>query len=189
MICLVGNRPILQVGDHQVVAYNVEWIEIALYRASIAADRDDFPFIAEIRDGIVHYLENRCPLRLLPIEDLYGRMRRMLERIGCEAIGNHLTILTPPIRVSLVDPATKTSEDFENCFYQQLLEIVLDLRRLGTEEVIFFELHEAARTLCGTKTWDEQCDKTLKEISDFLKKTAEQNSTPDSQLTLTLETA
>ena len=95
MICLVGNRPVLQVGNHQIVGYGVDWIETALNRASVAADRDDFPFINDIRDGIVHYLENKCPLRLLPIEDLYARMSRMLERIGCAAISDHLKILTP----------------------------------------------------------------------------------------------
>jgi len=40
MICHVGKRPVLQIGDHQVTGYDTAWIEIALMRAVVAADRD-----------------------------------------------------------------------------------------------------------------------------------------------------
>ncbi|GHC52064.1 hypothetical protein [Roseibacillus persicicus] len=189
MICLVGNRPVLQVGNHQIVGYGVTWIETALSRASIAADRDDFPFIEDIRDGIIHYLENKCPLRLLPIEDLYARMRRMLDRIGCSAIGDHLKILTPPVTLSLARTAREMPAGFELGFFQRLGAEVDALHQLGTEEVHFTEIHEATLILVGVKSWNSDCEAFKHEILAFLEKTAERNSTPQSQLLLTLDAA
>ena len=189
MICLVGNRPVLQVGNHQIVGYGVDWIETALNRASVAADRDDFPFIEDIRDGIIHYLESKCPLRLLPIEDLYARMGRMLEKIGCAAISDQLKVLTPPVTLSLARAAREVEPGFELGFFQMLRNEVDALHHLGTEEVHFTEIREAALILVGTKRWNPACETFQRDILAFLEKTAERNSTPQSQLLLTLEAA
>ena len=189
MICLVGNRPVLQVGNHQIVGYGVDWIETALNRASVAADRDDFPFIDDIRDGIIHYLENKCPLRLLPIEDLYARMSRMLERIGCTAISTQLKILTPPVTLSLARTAREIEAGFELAFFQKLGAEVDSLHLLGTEEVHFTEIREATLILVGAKRWNNTCASFQRDILAFLEKTAERNSTPHSQLILTLDAA
>jgi hypothetical protein len=187
MICIAGKRPVLQVGNHQVVGYDVDWIETALDRASVAADRDDFPFITDIRDGIIHYLEEKCPLRTLPIEDLYARMRRMLERIGCAAIAENLQLLTPPVTLSLASTARKLSSEFELGFFQTLRAEVDSLHQLGTEEVHFTGITEAALILVGTETWNKNCEAFKREILAFLEKTAETNSTPESQLLFTLD--
>ena len=99
MICLVGKLPVLKVGRHQVSSYDTAWIDVALQRAAHSCDRADFPFIDDIRDGILHYLEHKCPWRVLPLEDLFERMKRMLRRIGCDAIAvsyTHLTLPTTP---------------------------------------------------------------------------------------------
>ena len=105
MICLVGKLPVLKIGSHQVPVYGTEWIDRALARAAESANRADFPFIDDIRDGVLHYLEHKCPWRLLPIEDLFARMKRMLCRIGCEEIAKHLEPLAPPIKVSIARAA------------------------------------------------------------------------------------
>jgi hypothetical protein len=187
MICLIGKRPVLQVGNHQIIGYDVDWIETALDRASVAADRADFPFIGDIRDGVIHYLEEKCPLRLLPIEDLYARMQRMLERIGCTAIAEHLKLLTPPVTLSLASTARNLSSEFELGFFQTLRSEVDNLHHLGTEEVHFTGIEEATRLLVGSSTWNKDCEAFKGEILTFLEKTAERNSTPQSQLFLTLD--
>ena len=86
MISLIGNRPALQIGRYQVIDYDTAWLDDALRRAATAADHADFPFVDDIRSGIEKYLETKCPLKLLHLEDLYDRMRRMLVKIGCEKI-------------------------------------------------------------------------------------------------------
>ena len=94
MISLIGNRPALQIGRHQVIDYDTACLSDALRRAAQAAEREDFPFVEDIRSGIVQYLETKCPLRLLPIADLFERMRKMLLKIGFESIdGRPATIV------------------------------------------------------------------------------------------------
>jgi len=111
MICLVGKLPVLKIGRHQVPVYGTEWIDRALARAAESANRADFPFIDDIRDGVLHYLEHKCPWRLLPIEDLFARMKRMLCRIGCEEIAKNLEPLAPPIKVSIARAAREAGND------------------------------------------------------------------------------
>ena len=120
MICLVGKLPVLQVGRHQVAGYGTEWIDVALHRAARSCDRADFPFINDIRDGILHYLEHKCPWRVLPLEDLFERMKRMLRRIGCDAIANNLNPLAPPITLSIARAAREAGNGFELVFFQKL---------------------------------------------------------------------
>ena len=67
-----------------MIDYDTAWLDVALERAALAADHEDFPFVADIRGGIVKYLETKCPLKLLNLEDLFERMRKMLVKIGCE---------------------------------------------------------------------------------------------------------
>ncbi|RYD61291.1 MAG: hypothetical protein EOP83_17385, partial [Verrucomicrobiaceae bacterium] len=100
MISLIGNRPALQIGRYQVIDYDTAWLDDALRRAATAAEHEDFPFIADIRAGIVQYLETKCPLKLLHLEDLFDRMRKMLVKIGCERIAEKLEPLAPPVTVS-----------------------------------------------------------------------------------------
>ncbi|MBK1834914.1 hypothetical protein [Roseibacillus ishigakijimensis] len=189
MICLVGNRPILQVGNHQIVGYEVDWIETALRRASLAADRDDFPFIEEVRDGVIYYLEHKCSLRLLPIEDLYGRMRHMLDKIGCSAIARELRVLTPPLTLSLARTARKIPAGFELGFFQELRKLLDEVHQLGAEEVRFTEIQEATLLLAGTRDWDSRCEKMQREVLDFLEMTAQGKETANGKLALKLEAA
>ena len=86
MISLIGNRPALQIGRYQVIDYDTSWLDDALKRAALAAEHEDFPFIADIRSGIVQYLETKCPLKLLHLYDLFDRMRNMLVKFVCERI-------------------------------------------------------------------------------------------------------
>ena len=149
MICLVGKLPVLKVGRHHVSSYDTAWIDVALQRAAHSCDRADFPFIDDIRDGILHYLEHKCPWRVLPLEDLFERMKRMLRRIGCDAIADNLKPLAPPITLSIARAAREAGNGFELAFYRKLQEEIDDLHARGAEEFHFTELRESARILLG----------------------------------------
>ncbi|MGC6427245.1 MAG: hypothetical protein ACON5H_09665 [Akkermansiaceae bacterium] len=168
MICLVGNLPVLQVGHHQVVGYGTEWIDEALNRAANECDRDDFPFIDEIRDGVLHYLEHRCPLRVLPLDDLYQRMESMLHKIGCDAIANQLKPLAPPVRVSLARWAREAGNGFELVFFCLLTEDLNTLAECGAEVISFSDIQESAMILRGKKSFTKDCAKLALEIIDFV---------------------
>lgn len=169
MISFIGNRPALQIGRHQVLDYDTAWLDRALRRAAVAAEFEDFPFVEDIRGGVVQYLENQCPLRLLDLADLFERMRRMLVKIGWERIAENLRPLAPPVTISLVRAATEAGNGFELAFFETLRAELAELRSAGAEEIRFVGLRESALILRGiTGKWDKQCDAMLAEIESFL---------------------
>lgn len=168
MISLIGNRPALQIGRYQVIDYDTEWLDDALRRAARAADHEDFPFVADIRSGIVKYLETKCPLKLLHLEDLYDRMRKMLVKIGCERIAEKLEMLAPPVTVSLVHTAMEAGNGFELAFFETLRSELGDLRAAGAKEIRFTGLRESTLILRGTAKWNKHCENLLTEIEAFL---------------------
>jgi hypothetical protein len=168
VISLIGNRPALQIGRYQVIDYDTEWLDSALHRAALAANHEDFPFVADIRSGIVQYLETKCPLKLLPLDELYDRMRRMLIRIGCEKIAEKLEPLAPPVTVSLVRAAMEAGNGFELAFFEMLRSELANLRAAGAEEIRFTGLKESAMILRGAAKWNKQCQALLIEIEMFI---------------------
>lgn len=168
MIALIGNRPVLQVGRHQVPDYDTAWLGRALQRAARAADLEGFPFIDEIRQGIEEYLESKCALELLPLPALYDRLRRMLEMIGCATIAAKLEPLAPPVTLCLAHAARRAGNGFELAFFQQLRAELEELREVGVEEIHFVHLRESIQLLCGVDDWKPECDRLLGEIRSFI---------------------
>jgi hypothetical protein len=187
MICLVGKLPVLQIGRHQVAGYGTGWIDVALKRAAESSDRADFPFINDIRDGVLHYLEHKCPWRLLPIEDLFERMRRMLRRIGCDAIADKLQPLAPPLTVSIARAAREADNGFELVFFQKLQNEIDDLRTRGAEEFRFTDLRESAQILRGAARWNRACEHLHREILAFLQNFAQQPVPERRRIHLTID--
>lgn len=169
MISLIGNRPALQIGRYQVIDYDTAWLDDALIRAARAADHEDFPFVEDIRGGIVKYLETKCPLKLLQLEELFDRMRRMLVKIGCERIAEKLVPLAPPVTVSLVRAAMEAGNGFELAFFETLRTELSDLKAAGAEEIRFTGLRESSLILRGCSKWNKQCEGLLAEIHAFLR--------------------
>ena len=168
MISYIGNRPALQIGTHQVFDYDTSWLEDALRRAARAADHEDFPLVSEIRNGVELYLENQCALRLLQLEDLFERMRKMLVKIGCERIAEKLEPLAPPLTFSLVAAARSAGNGFELAFFETIRVELALLRGDGAEEIRLLGLRESALILRGKSKWNRQCDTMLAEITTFL---------------------
>ena len=168
MIALIGNRPALQIGRYQVIDYDTAWLDVALERAARAAQHEDFPFVADIRGGIIKYLETKCPLKLLQLDELYDRIRRMLIKIGCESIAAHLQPLAPPLTISLVRAAQEAGNGFELAFFATLRGELRELSAAGAEEIHFSGMRESSLILRGTTKWNKQCDRLLEEIRNFL---------------------
>jgi len=187
MICLVGNRPVLQIGRHQVTGYDTEWLRETIKHGAIAAEREDFPFIDDVIEGIVHYLENKCPLRVLTIEELHARVRRMLERIGCGAIAQNLPLISPPVTLSLKRAAKEAGNGFELAFFNQIHDEIEDLRIHGVKELCFTGTRDCVKMLRGVERWTTPCELLHNEILDFLKTHGHSNlhNQPEIRLNLT----
>lgn len=169
LIAILGNRPALQVGHQQVIDYDTAWLDSALEQAARAANREDFPYLTDIRNGVVEYLESKCSLKLLKIEDLYDRVRRMLIMIGCDTIAEELEPVAPPVTVCLVAAAMEAGNGFELAFFEKLRTELSQLRDQGVQEIRFTGLRESSLILRGSETWNHHCDRLLGEIELFLK--------------------
>ncbi|WP_411826817.1 hypothetical protein [Luteolibacter sp. AS25] len=187
MISFIGNRPALQIGSHQVLDYDTSWLEDAIRRAATAADHEDFPMVSEIRNGIELYLENKCALRLLHLEDLFERMRKMLVTIGCAPIAEKLQPLAPPMTVSLIRAAQSAGNGFELAFFDTIRTELFELREAGAEEINFTGLRESARILRGEKKWSKTCETLFNEIHNFLIACDKEVSSAQGPMRLNLE--
>lgn len=187
MISLIGNRPALQIGRYQVIEYDTAWLDDALRRAALAAEHEDFPFVADICGGIVQYLETKCPLKLLHLDELFERMRKMLVKIGCERIAEKLEPLAPPVTVSLVRAAMEAGNGFELAFFETLRTELGDLRAAGAEVIRFTGLRESAMILRGAAKWNKKCESLHSEIEAFLKAWDSDLVKSDRQIGLCLE--
>lgn len=168
MICFIRNRPALQVGRHQVLDYGMEWLETALRRAAAGAEIDEFPFLDEVRDGIERYLETACSLQTLPIEDLFERLRGMLERIGCAPIASHLRMLAPPLTLPLPIIARSAGNAFELAFFESLRTELGMLVAAGAEEIELLGLEDAVREMRGGGPWNAGCQRFADEVRSYV---------------------
>lgn len=169
LIAWNGNRPVLQVGRHQVSCYDSQWLRDALCHAMHAAECDDFPFADEICQGIFQYLENKCALRLLPLEQLFERMEKMLERIGCESIARELRPLAPPVQVCLQNLAKESGCEIEMVFFMKLRHEIEDLQGAGGFEIRLLHARECVMQILQVQKWDKGCERLMREICQFLR--------------------
>ena len=156
--------PVLKVGEYQISNYDTHWIRCAIEHAAERANQPHFIFIDDIYNGIIHYLEHKCPLSLLLIEDLYERISHTLKRIGCESIANALQIECPPITISLERTAKEAGNGYELAFYQILHTEMRDLKKLGVKEVFFSEIKESVLILQQSSYWHDDCEQLEKDI-------------------------
>ena len=170
MICIAGNLPILQIGRYQVTGYSTQWIRHAIDQAAHRACLEDFAFTDDIYEGVVHYLESKCSLRLLKIEDLYKRVSHMLSRIGYATIANALEPMAPPVTISLERAARDAGCGFELAFFKDLQNELRELKQTGATEVYFSHVDECVRILRQTDKWDRKCEELAADILDWLEK-------------------
>ena len=174
MICIVGNLPVLQVGRYQVTGYSTQWIRKAIEQAAERVQQDEFAFTDDVYEGVIHYLEHKCSLRLLQLDDLYKRIAHMLSRIGYGSIANALEPLAPAVTISLERAARDAGDGYELAFFHELQTELLELKSTGATDVYFSNVEECVHILKQTDTWTSDCIELEADIIDWLKKVGTQ---------------
>lgn len=187
MISFIGNRPAIQIGPYQVVDYDVAWLDDALRRAAAKAEVGDVPFLGEIRAAVVLYLESKCSLRLMHLEDLYAKLRRMLEQIGCQPIAEQLEPVAPPVTVSLVRAVLEAGNGFELALFAKLRGNLGELREVGAEKVRLVGVRPGILALRGVDKWTSACDGLLSELHSFVSAWNHEQLAATRRLWVTLE--
>lgn len=128
MIAAEYSRPLLQTGQCVVADYDLQWLEDVLHEAAQEAGVY-LPYAREVAEGVLTYLEEFCPLKALPLEYLFARMRHLLCEMGLPRIAESLHPQLPPVDIELDTMAGE--EPLPLFFYTKLKQRMDDLRRLG----------------------------------------------------------
>ena len=165
MIAFKNNRPVLQTGHCVISDYDREWLSNLLQEAAEAAGTT-LPLKDEIAAGILLYLETECPLRAVPLDYLFDRMRRLLEQIGLPLIAANLRKQTPPVDIDLDALAEETPLPL--FFYTELKRRMDNLRSIGLDTYHFSGKKECSLALGDRQRVCPTQRRALEELDAFL---------------------
>lgn len=174
MICFKKFRPVLRVGSHHVTDYGNEWLKRGLLAAGTKAECEIRPFLADLVAGIEHFLEHRCSLRVLKVEELAERIRAMLGQVGLDQVAKQLPPIAPPVTLDLEEFAAK--HPYELSFFDQVRREADRLAALGVRDLEFRGMQEAVLLLNGKKRWTPACSRSKEELLLFLLDLRQQQS-------------
>lgn len=169
MIANISRRPFLRVGKYCITSYNEEWLARALDLAAINIGGDVSPFREDLIAGVMHYLEQVCPERVLSVENLYQKIRSMLKNVGMEPLAENLPVITPHVTIDLFELAGENP--FPLFFYHTLRQELSDLRNSGVDSCAFSGLKKCAMTMEQARRWSRNCERTAGEILSLIQDT------------------
>ncbi len=166
MIRPLSFKPFLQIGRYQVSQYDESWLRDAIVSAGQAANHDMDVLVDDLVSGVNHYLEHRCPKRVLKVESLIDRISLMLDQVGLSAVAQELPAAAPPVTIAL-DELAKEGR-YELAFFGTLRNDIEDLREHGVSELRFTGMREAIFALTGAARWSPRCRGMQDELEAFL---------------------
>lgn len=169
MIAASYTRPMLQTGQCIVADYDLQWLESVLQDAAREAGVT-LPFRREVAAGMLMYLEERCPLKAMPLEYLFARMRHLLREIGLPLIAEHLHEQMPPVDIELDELACEAPLPL--FFYAELKQRMDDLRSRGLTTYRFSGAHRCSLLLGGRSRACPTQRRALHELQSFLARQA-----------------
>ncbi len=172
MIALPAQLPLLRVGRYATASYGKDWLEESIREAARAAGEVDWWFTPDIVRSLMIYLRERFPGSTITLEELGGKIRGILERIGFEEIGARVALTPPTVSLSLDEMAREAGEGFELRFFQLLDARLEELTGLGASAIALTEAHEGVKRLCAAKYWTQSCRDLEEEIAHFLRQRA-----------------
>ena len=171
MIATRSLRPILQIGKYYIMSYDEQWLSRAFDRAAQSTGSDVAPFKEDLLAGVMSYLEKVCPLQVLPVEDLFSRIRAMLRNVGLVGLAQGLTTVSPPVALDLRELADRCPLPL--FFFQALREELLTLRHSGIESCAFSGMRECIMALENTHRWTRHCRNREEELVCLIRRTME----------------
>ncbi len=145
--------------------YDAGWIAELLQRA---ADRAGvrLPLKEEMARAVILYLETRCPLRVLPLDFLIGRIRRMLRQVGLPRVADAVEKETPPVEIAL--PELARDCPLPLFFYSALRRRLETLHQAGLMNCTFSGKRECVLALRNGKRWSSASQAMMADLENFL---------------------
>lgn len=165
MTPIAYSKPMLQSGKCIVTDYDLTWLETVLREAAQRAGAP-LPCAREVAQGILIYLQEECPLHTLPLEYLFGRMRRLLREIGLPLVAEHLEAQMPPVDIEL--DALADENPLPLFFYTKLRAQMDSLRELGMTTYRFSGVRQCSMLLGSRRRACPTQRLALQELRSFL---------------------
>ncbi|MBP7949500.1 MAG: hypothetical protein KA004_07570 [Verrucomicrobiales bacterium] len=169
MIALPSQLPLLRVGEHDFVEYQGDWIAASIRSAAMRAGHPDWWIAEDIARGVVAFLEHRYPRAVITLEELEGKIRGILERIGFNDIAAAVRVEPPQFSLNLSDLAREAA-GAELFFFQMLDRKISHLFALGVRRLAVGGTRAAVKYLRSAKNWSEACRLLEDEIVCFLRR-------------------
>lgn len=169
MIATKSLRPILKIGKYYIMSYDEQWLSDAFDKAAKAMGGDVTPFKQDLLAGVMSYLEKVCPLQVLPIEELFEKIRTMLRNVGLSHLACGLITASPPIALNLGEMAARCPMPL--FFFHTLKEELTELRHSGVESCAFSGIRECVMTLENSHRWTRHCQLTEADLMYLISRT------------------
>ncbi len=168
MVCLQDQLPLLKFGNQEAVTYEARWLSDEITKAARKAGHPEWFFAGDITRAVIEYLRHRFPRNTITIEELYGKIERVLEFLGCDDIARTLEIAPPPVRISLSDIAVDAGSGYELEFFRLLRERLAESEGSGATQILCDGLRSAVKQICSACRWNGECERLAAEIGEFL---------------------
>lgn len=159
------QHPVLQRGRYITSDYDLSWLERVLTEAAQEAGVN-LPFAQEVAAGVLMYLDEYCPLRTLPLEYFFARVRGLLREIGLPLVAEHLHEQMPPVEIDL--DALAGEEPLPLFFYEKLKRRMEELRQKGLTSYRFSGMKHCSLVLGARQRACPTQRRVLQELRSFL---------------------
>jgi hypothetical protein len=168
MIALPSNLPLLRVGRFELTAYEASWVEESIRNAAREAGHDQWWFASDITKSLMLFLRDKFAGTVITLEEMNGRIRQILSRIGFKDIGDRVNLAPPLLHLSVQDLALE-ADGFELRFFQLLEARLAELMELGTRRISLSHTRTGVKTLRAARHWSPKCEDLEQDILNFLR--------------------
>lgn len=168
MIALPSELPLLRVGRYELTTYEPAWLEESIKDAARKAGHDEWWFACDITRSLMLYLRNKFPGTAITLEEMNGRIRQILGKIGFKDIGDRVNLAPPLLHVSVHDLALE-ADGFELRFFQLFEERLSELMDLGARRITLSHTRRGVKFLRSARHWCPKCQELESDIVHFLR--------------------
>jgi hypothetical protein len=161
--------PLVRVGGLPPAPCDEQWLRRCLDEAAVSAGRGEFWATGDIARGVLQYLETHCHGSVIDLPALIGKLRAVLECLGCGDIAGHLDAAPPPMPVPLAGLASDAGNGFELLFFEMLGRELVVLAGSGVREVRLEGLRDCVLQLRGGARWRRDCEQLACDIRAFVR--------------------
>lgn len=169
MIALHDELPLVQFKDGQVAVFERDWLVRRLAEAAQKAGYPQWWLAEHVAESVTAYLRHRCPENIVAAPRLAKAVQDALQVIGYAEVATHFDPGPPPMKISLLELASRAGAGYELAFFELLGRAVNQVLATGATYFELFDLDRCVEQLRSKKIWSRDCQALRAEIVTFLR--------------------